>query len=365
MESARFRRPLLAAMALGLAASSAAAQNCEIASYGEGVNPGTLDGFGIATIGSTLFFSMTDPQVPSAFGFLAYSLRDDSFPALGGTLLISPLSAHLIGVTSGKNFTGLASAVTEQITVPNDVVLNDLQVFFQGLYVDPLSGPEPNRLTNGVRVTLCALLPDLVVSEADAIDPLGFQGTAIQVRDVVQNQGTFQSQPFNVGIYLSTDATVTTGDLFLDQRPQSGLFVDGGTQAYGTYQIAQDFPPGTYYVGVVADHDGGLQELVETNNLLVANGMVTIEGPPVGLSYADNPASYPLGALAGPNLPSSTGTVSFYTVAPALPLGLSLDTFSGAILGIPVELSPATVYTVTAHNPAGTSSVQLSLEVVP
>lgn len=65
--------------------------------------------------------------------------------------------------------------------------------------------------------------------------------------------------------------------------------------------------------------------------------------------YSKNPAVYVVGVAIEANVPTTgNGTVTGFTVAPALPAGLSLDPTTGQITGTPAAASPATDYTVTA-----------------
>jgi hypothetical protein len=86
--------------------------------------------------------------------------------------------------------------------------------------------------------------------------------------------------------------------------------------------------------------------------------------PPAALSYATNPAVYPRFIAIPANAPHSTGgAVVSYSVEPALPTGLSLDTSTGILSGTPTVLSPSTSYAVTATNSGGSTTATLSLAV--
>lgn len=79
-----------------------------------------------------------------------------------------------------------------------------------------------------------------------------------------------------------------------------------------------------------------------------------------GLSSASLPRLLPVG-------PFDPGTVSplvtGFSVAPALPAGLSLDPGSGVISGAPTALSPAQDYTITATAGSATLEATINLEV--
>ena len=71
-----------------------------------------------------------------------------------------------------------------------------------------------------------------------------------------------------------------------------------------------------------------------------------------------------VGLPFGPSPPSVSGTVTGYSVSPALPAGLTLDPGSGVISGTPLAGSPATTYVITASNAAGAATAAVSLLVL-
>ncbi|MDP1833109.1 MAG: beta-propeller fold lactonase family protein [Geothrix sp.] len=86
--------------------------------------------------------------------------------------------------------------------------------------------------------------------------------------------------------------------------------------------------------------------------------------PPSALAYNSNPAVYTLGQIIPTNTAShGGGAVVGYTVAPALPSGLSLQASTGAITGTPTALAPVATYTVTASNAGGSTTAALVITV--
>ena len=63
--------------------------------------------------------------------------------------------------------------------------------------------------------------------------------------------------------------------------------------------------------------------------------------------------------------PSVTGTVGAWSIAPALPAGLCLDTATGTITGTPTAPSAQTTYTVTATNSGGSATTTVQLLMLP
>ena len=85
---------------------------------------------------------------------------------------------------------------------------------------------------------------------------------------------------------------------------------------------------------------------------------------PANLSYALTSATYPVGASITANAPTSSGgAVASYSVVPTLPWGLSLDSRTGVISGIPTVATEQSNYIVTAYNAGGSTSATLSITV--
>jgi DNA-binding beta-propeller fold protein YncE len=105
---------------------------------------------------------------------------------------------------------------------------------------------------------------------------------------------------------------------------------------------------------------------------------------PAGLAYQFGSATYTVGVAIPANVPTSAGgaplpytdsggnAIPAYSISPALPQGLRIDgvalTFgdlpTGMISGTPTIASPKTTYTVTASNSAGSTTAQLTIEVL-
>ncbi|MGB8098368.1 MAG: putative Ig domain-containing protein [Terracidiphilus sp.] len=85
--------------------------------------------------------------------------------------------------------------------------------------------------------------------------------------------------------------------------------------------------------------------------------------PPTDLSYSEPAVDAAKGQAISADVPTVTGTVDSYAVAPALPAGLSLSKSTGTISGTPTALAPLTAYTVTASNLGGSTSATVLISV--
>ncbi|PLP99410.1 kelch repeat-containing protein [Cupriavidus pauculus] len=85
---------------------------------------------------------------------------------------------------------------------------------------------------------------------------------------------------------------------------------------------------------------------------------------PDGLDYLDRSIIYPINASITPNTPISTGgEITQYSVSPAFPAGLAIDTQTGIITGTPTAVTASAVYTVTGTNSVDSVQALLTIEV--
>ena len=97
------------------------------------------------------------------------------------------------------------------------------------------------------------------------------------------NRGSVTSGASTAGIYLSTDANITTSDTLLATVDSSSLSPNGVSGYVDHHAVSVTLPgnlaPGTYYIGGIADYNNQLVESNEGNN---ASGAVqiTVTAPP-------------------------------------------------------------------------------------
>jgi hypothetical protein len=171
--------------------------------------------------------------------------------------------------------------------------------------------------------------------------------------------------------YSANPAVYTVGTAITPNLPSS----TGG--AIASYAVSPALPSGLSLdtsTGIVAGTPtAAAAQAVYTVTGTNGSGSTTapltltvnvVSGPPAGLRYATNPASYATGTAIAPNAPSSTGgTIAAYAVTPTLPAGLSLHPTTGVISGTPTAAAAQAVYTITGTNPQGSTSANLTLTV--
>ena len=119
---------------------------------------------------------------------------------------------------------------------------------------------------------------------------------------------------------------------------------------------------------VVNSYLGKMIYIVEAHSgmALTLSGSIplTLPSAPMGLSYSI-PANLTVNVAISPISPTVSGSVSSYSVSPALPAGLTLNTSTGVVSGKPTALTSSVAYTFTASNAGGSSSKSISFAIVP
>ena len=186
-------------------------------------------------------------------------------------------------------------------------------------------------------------------SSSSASTPVAPSGLTYSVNPAVYTVGTpiTANCPSCSGGAVASYSVSPALPLGLSLNPATGVI--SGTPVAVTASAAYTF---------TATNSAG--DATDAINITVNAAVVA----PSNLTYAVNPATYTVGTAITANTPSSSGgDVTAYSVSPALPLGLSLNTSTGAISGIPTTVDAAATYTVTASNSAGQATAGLNITV--
>jgi subtilase family serine protease len=111
---------------------------------------------------------------------------------------------------------------------------------------------------------------DLVITSGVPTVTLGYvrAGQAVQLPAWrVSNAGADPVGSFSNGFYLSTDAAITPGDIYLGGNSNSSLAAGGSFNwSSPTLTIPAATAPGKYYIGILVDRANAVAETNETNN---------------------------------------------------------------------------------------------------
>ena len=121
-------------------------------------------------------------------------------------------------------------------------------------------------------------LPDIVADDVGTSTSSVVMGDTISVTYRLENDGNDYTGSFYWELYLSTDRTITTSDILVDEFSRSSIspgYYYSGTQY--SVQIPTGINPGYYYLGMIADSRTSVTELDETNNVVADTGRLDVE----------------------------------------------------------------------------------------
>lgn len=142
-----------------------------------------------------------------------------------------------------------------------------------------------------------------------------------------------------------------------------------------SYSISPSLPPGMLFDSVTGQITGTPTEISAATNYTVtaSNGggsatkVLSIrvnDIAPSSLTYQRQNPTYVVGSPITQNMPGvQGGPIVTWSVSPALPAGLSLNSLTGVISGTPTTPVASTSYTVTATNSGGSTTATLYIGV--
>lgn len=93
----------------------------------------------------------------------------------------------------------------------------------------------------------------------------------------------------------------------------------------------------------------------------VTGGSTTQDTAPSALSYTGSPYKFTVSNPIVAQTPTVTGVVNTYSISPAVPAGLLMDTTTGRLSGTPTTFTAPTNYVITATNTAGSTNTTISI----
>ena len=266
---------------------------------------------------------------------------------------------YITNVLNGKPVVRFNNSDFSSLTLPSTnnqfTVVAVLRPTVKGIYQNIVEGSGGNRpmLWMDVNTDYEFNLDTGAVTPATGGDDI--------VACVVSTIGTSNSQ-----LYLNGPTLTATGpNAFAIPSSQTYTFFNrttNGTDAQRFYgDVAELIVYSTALTAAEIDEVGYyLQQKYAVNG--------TFTPPyPVLTGYSQSPAVYGVSTPITPDTPvvGGTGTVTSYSVAPALPAGLTLNPTTGVISGTPTAVSAPAVYTVTelsTGNPSSTFPLSITVQ---
>jgi hypothetical protein len=329
------------------------------------------------------------PLSPSVSGgaVVSYSIAPAlpfglSFDTVSGVIsgtpsVISGSSTYTVTATNSGGSTSFGIVVTVNDSAPSSLSYTSPNVFTKNVAITPLS---PS--VSGGSVVSYSIAPALplglnfdTASGVISGTPSAISGSSTYTVTATNSGG---STSFGISITVNDSApsalsysspNVFTKDVAIAPLNPS---VSGG--AVVSYSIAPTLPLGLNFdtaSGVISGTPSVIRSSATYTVTATNSGGSTSFGisitindvAPSSLSY-NSPNVFTKDVAIAPLSPSSSGgAVVSYSVSPALPSGLSLDSVSGVISGTPLVVSSSNTYTVTATNSGGSTSFGISITI--
>jgi hypothetical protein len=173
---------------------------------------------------------------------------------------------------------------------------------------------ESNEGNNTAFTAISIVQADLTVSVLSG-PANASPGSGIVISNTVGNAGTTASGPFRMGLYLSTDATCTTGDVLVGSRAVASLGPGIASNANTAATIPAATALGAYFLCGIADDLGAVAESSEANNTRSSPVNVVSATPVITLKVNGQHPSPPTVPVAGPTLVTLDVSPSTYTAS--------------------------------------------------
>jgi subtilisin family serine protease/subtilase family serine protease len=233
---------------------------------------------GAAAVTTSRLYLSSDPalDVPGAA-----VLGDVAVPALGG---------------------GAMATVTRLVRIPPSTTPGLYWIIARANVTEVVQEADAPTLTNNVRAMAAPVIvgADLIVTTATP-SPLALApGSNVSMTTTVKNQGGQAAAAFDVGLYLSADATF---DGVVDQRLATRRVTTGlGAGLTSTVTVVGTIPAnlaaGTYFLIVRVDDAGEIGEANEANNTLTSPAIQVVRPDLTVSSVTFTPSAIPAGAAA-------------------------------------------------------------------
>lgn len=314
---------------------------------------------------------------PGAYAYISNTVKNIGADVTSGTFKVALYLSTDSTITAGDTYLGdrtiftslqlnATSTATTGVKIPSDTPPGNYYVGAIADYENSIA--ETNETNNAFGVPFEVRASDLVVSSLSGPTDPAAPGDSITVTGSVSNQGHTSSSLTYLGLYFSTDSTITTGDTYLGNVLISSIAAGRSLSFSKSVKVPSGLSAGTYYLGAIADYREREAEMDETNNTRSTTFTVYVPTPDLTPSAV---SVTPTSASAGTYL-HLNGTVDNIGTAKAgtttyagfyLTDGVNdiyLKRMSvGGYLAAGSSVSSSTLYRLSSSIPPGTYTIKL------
>jgi subtilisin family serine protease/subtilase family serine protease len=201
---------------------------------------------------------------------------------------------------------GQQQAVSASFGVPATLAGGN---YFIGAVVDPDNlideGNEQNNAATGNIIAVSAVAVDLSVAALTG-PSTAFTGDPISVSATVSNVGSSQAPASTLALYLSADNLITSTDVPLGTVAIGALAGGASQSVTASLPVPVTLPPGSYFIGAIADGANEVNETNEGNNTRASAARLTTTTRNINMA---------LSAVTGPGSAKDGATVTFSATA--------------------------------------------------
>jgi len=225
---------------------------------------------------------------PGKYAYISNTVKNIGADASSGSFKVALYLSTDSTITTADTYLGYrtiftalkvnaTSTATTGVKIPTTMAPGN---YYMGAIADYQNTiAETNEGNNTISMPFLVSAPDLVVSSLSGPSEPAAPSSDATVTGTVSNQGPSASSFSYLGLYLSTDSTITTGDTYLGNVIISGTASGASRPFSKSVRLPAGLSAGAYYVGAIADYKERVTEMDEGNNIRSAPITVFIPTP--------------------------------------------------------------------------------------
>jgi len=344
----------------------------------------SLSAFNNQTKTITLGTYTITPPTSASSGTFSYSSSNPAVATVSGnTVTLNGLGTATIYAIqdASSGFNGATTNATLTVVNPTIPVISYSPINASWTRGSAITSLVPS-LVSGAAATTYSIAPPL--PSGLSFDPSTgtISGTPLVLSSALDytitssNIGGSSNLTANFAVIepAPTSLTISVPSIYLLGQSITPITPSSSGGVVSSYTISPSLPGGLVFDPLTGTISGTPSELKTATTYTItatnSGGSTTTtftltvnDIAPTSLSYA-SPVVLERGLAIMSIGPSTAGgTITSYTISPALPTGLSINSSTGVITGTPTVISPRTTYTITGSNVTGSLTATLDIIV--